>query len=470
MKSHLPEPGMPRPARRGIPPTMQRAARTVTHVVRQPPPQLARQPRILRHIVDTRGAVPLGAAVPLGLRANGRSVVSVGCVMDRFPRGSHDFVLQEILELESRGVEVHVFSLGMPDGRLDDTAFALARLRGSVCYFLADTEAGYGVPSGTTGGPDWTASESTGSGMTSSAAQWIARQVAARRIEHLHAHGATVATEVVRQAGRLTGLGYSFTAHADDLHDGAAPSLREKVLEAEFAVALSDFDHGRLIRNSGREAAGKVHCIPMGVNPEECRFSDAESHDSDSVLAVGPLVEKSGFTDLIEAIAILRDFGRVARLTIVGEGGFEKTLRDRIDRCELAGNVQLIGSVSRRELAMLMRTHTVMVLPWAADDGDRDVLANLVLEAMAGGLLVLSTDVPSIRELIDDGLSGRVIGPRDPLGLAGALETLFVSPELRKSMTWRARTKVELMFTARQNASHLARLFVEAVARKPMAT
>jgi colanic acid/amylovoran biosynthesis glycosyltransferase len=93
-----------------------------------------------------------------------------------------------------------------------------------------------------------------------------------------------------------------------------------------------------------------------------------------------------------------------------------------------------------------------------------------VLEAMAGGLLVLSTDVPSIRELIDDGLSGRVISPRDPLGIAGALETLFDSPELRERMTCRARTKVELMFTARQNASHLASLFVDAVARKPLTT
>jgi glycosyltransferase involved in cell wall biosynthesis len=379
-------------------------------------------------------------------------------------------VLQEILELESRGVDVHIFSLGMPDGRLDDTAFALARLKGPVSYFLADdTESVNGVAAGASVASDWVGSSSTGT-MTLRAAHWIAGQIAARRIEHLHAHGAAVATEVVREAGRLTGLGYSFTAHADGLQDGAAPSLREKVLDAQFAVTLSDFDQGRLIRICGRAAAEKVHRIPMGVDPEECWFSEAESHDSDSVLAVGPLVEKSGFTDLIEAIRILRDRGRVARLTILGEGGFEDTLRARIDRCRLAGSVQLIGSVSRRELAMLMRTHTVMVLPWAADDGDRDVLANLVLEAMAGGLLVMSTDVPSIRELIDDGLSGRVLSPCDPLGLAGALETLFDSPELRERMTWRARTKVERMFTARQHASHLASLFAGAVARKPVAT
>jgi colanic acid/amylovoran biosynthesis glycosyltransferase len=462
MKSHLRVQRSPRTAKRVIASGMSRGARTVAHVVRRPAP-LTHAQSFDRHV----GTIPAGA--PLGLLSKERRVVRVGYVLDRFPRGSHGFVLQEILELESRGVDVHIFSLGMPDGRLDDTAFALARLQGPVCYFLADdTESEDSESDGIKFSPDWISSETPGSGMTSRAAHWVAKQIATRRIEHLHAHGAAVATAVVREAGRLTGLGYSFTAHADGLHDSAAPSLREKVLDAQFAVTLSDFDQSRLLRICGRSAAPKVHRIPMGVDPEECWFSEAESHDSDSILAVGPLVEKSGFCDLIEAIRILRDRGRVARLTILGEGTFEEALRARIAECRLDGSVQLLGSVSHRELAMLMRAHTLMVLPWAADDGDRDVLANLVLEAMAGGLLVLSCDVPSIRELIDDGLSGRVLSPCDPLGLAGALETLLDSPELRERMTWRARTKVERMFTARQHASHLASLFMGAVARKPL--
>ena len=443
---------------------MHRPTRTVTHVPPRVPPRLARAPRF-----DEQVALNVPKSVPVGMLSSGRRGASVGYVMDRFPRVSHDFVLREILELESRGIDVHVFSLGMPEGRLDDTACALARLQSPVCYFLADTEASGGFPEGTMFAPDYTASEGTGSGMTSRAAHWVARQVEMRRIEHLHAHGAAVATEVVREAGRLTGLGYSFTAHAHDLHDGAAPSVREKVLEARFAVTLSDFDHGRLMRICGRGAADKLHRIPMSVNPEESRFSDAESHDSDSVLTVGPLVEKSGFTDLIEAMRIARDSGRVARLTILGEGEFEPTLRAWIARCGLADSVRIIPNVSRRDLAMLMRTHTVMVLPWTAEDGDRDVLANLVLEAMAAGLLVLSTDVPSIRELIDDGLTGRVISPRDPVGLAGALETFFASPRLRKSMASNARVTVEQMFAAGRNVSHLASLFVDTVVGKSLA-
>ena len=195
---------------------MHRATRTVAHVRRQAEP------------------VP---AAPGAAR--------VGYLLDHFPCGSHRFVLQEILELESRGIDVQVFSLGMPDGRLDDTALALARVHSSVCYFFADTEIGGRAPNGTmfAGGM---APEVVGSGMTSRAAHWMARHVAARNIEHLHAHGASETTDIVREAGRLTGVGYSFTVHAQDLNPRAASSVCEKVLEARFAVTLSDFDHARL--------------------------------------------------------------------------------------------------------------------------------------------------------------------------------------------------------------------------------
>ena len=97
-------------------------------------------------------------------------------------------------------------------------------------------------------------------------------------------------------------------------------------------------------------------------------------------------------------------------------------------------------------------------------------MSNVVLEAMAVGLVVLSTEVPGIRELIDDGLSGRVISPRDPLWLAGALETLFDSPELRSRMASRARSKVMRLFSAPRNVSQLARLFGRTVSRQKIAT
>ena len=438
MKTHGEGPS-PQGVPRSAPAVMPRIGRTVTRGARRP----AAGPRALPLVVQP----------------------SVAYVIDRFPRGSHGFVLHEILALESRGIDVHVFSLGMPDGCHDDTAVALARLKSPVGYFLADTEASSALAGQAMFEPDYHAPHPAGSGMTSRAAHWLARQVTARRIRHLHAHGAEAATDVVREAGRLTGRGYSFTAHARDLHDAVAPSVREKVLEAQFAVALSDFDLRRLLGMCGRGSADKLHRIPMSVDAEDYEFSGRE-HLRNAILTVGPLVEESGFVDLVEAMQILRFRGLAARATILGDGDFGVALRARIARLGLTRHVAIVPRASRRELAALIQTHTVMVLPWTADYGDRDVLSNLVLDAMAAGLPVLSTDGPSIRELIADGLNGRVFSACDPLGLAGALETFFGSAQLRESIASKARITVERVFAARRNVSQLAMLFAGATAGK----
>jgi colanic acid/amylovoran biosynthesis glycosyltransferase len=410
---------------------MPRIARTVTRRLRQSPVLSRQRPKL---VMPRRNA-------------------TVAYVIDRFPRETHSFVLHEILALEASGVDMHVFSLGMPDGCHDDTAMALSRLKTPVGYFLADPEASGGAHAG----PN----------MAMRAAQWIARRVAARGIGHLHAHGADVATDVVREAGRLTGRGYSFTAHARDLHDDVAPAVREKVLEAQFAVALSDFDFLRLYGMCGRGSADKLHRIPMSVDADDYEFCGRD-HLRNAILTVGPLVEDSGFVDLVEAMRILRDRGVTSRATILGDGPFGPALRARIERLGLTRQVAIVPRASRAEFAALIQTHTVLVQPWIAHHGDRDVLSNLVLDAMAAGLPVLSTDGPSIRELIDDGVNGRIFSACDPLGLAGALETFFGSARLRESMAANARIDVEQVFAARRNAPQLATLFAGAMARQSL--
>jgi glycosyltransferase involved in cell wall biosynthesis len=410
--------------------------------------------------VERVGELP--SPVPQRRVVTKRRGLTIGYVVDRFPRASHDFVFQEILELQSLGIEVNVFSLDMPDGRIDDTAIALARLEHPVRYFAADAE------------PDVAQirpvldADAARTATESRQAQWLASQVMAARIDHLHAHAATAPIDVARQAARLTSVGYSFTARADGL-DADGPSLRERIVDARFVVTPTDFERGHLLRLCGSEVARKLHRVAVGIDPKEYRFSEPECHDSNSVLATGPLVPTSGFTDLIDAIAILRARGRVVRLTIVGEGELEETLRTRIDR-EGLDHVQLLSGASRSQLAMLMRMHTAVVVPWVGDAADHDALAHVVLEAMAVGAVVLSTDRPGLRELIDDGLTGRVISAGDPVGLSGALETLFEYRDLRERMASRARAKVEKRFTAARNVSHLAGLFMDAVVKNGLAT
>lgn len=295
-------------------------------------------------------------------------------------------------------------------------------------------------------------------------ARSIAQEVTARGIRHLHAQLATA--DIARHVKRLTRVGYSFTVVGSSLHEAVRdPStLRDHMREAAFVIAPSNVSRDRLLSVAGSSAAAHVHRIYRGVDVERFAFCADGARDADSVLAPGPLVQASGFEDLIDAIGILRDRrpGPV-RLTIVGAGPSVQKLKARIRSRRLDDRVALLGGEAESGLAAslptLMRSHSLMALPYrrlpaSCGGGVPEVL----LEAMATGLPVVSTSVDGISEVIDDGWTGRVIAPREPQWLAGALETLLDNVRLRVRIAACARQEVERSFNRTRNTSELARL------------
>jgi glycosyltransferase involved in cell wall biosynthesis len=301
-------------------------------------------------------------------------------------------------------------------------------------------------------------------------ARWVAREVTARGICHLHAHLATA--DVARHVKRLTHVGYSFTVFGSSLEDAARhpAALRDHVRNADFVVTPSNTRRDRLLAITGPSVASHVHRIYRGVDTKEIPFFAEGGRDADSVLAVGPLVQASGFEDLIDAIGILRDRRPApVRLTIVGAGASVQKLKARIVSRRLDDRVALLGgdveSDVVRPLSRAMRTHTLMALPYRRlpSSYEGGVPAEL-LEAMAMGLPVVSTSVDAISEVIDDGWTGRLVAPRQPQWLAGAIETLLDNIRLRVRIATHARQEIERSFDSYRNASELARLLSSAAA------
>lgn len=362
---------------------------------------------------DSRGVLRLAdAARPPEKREKKTRTAPVGYVLNR-DAAQLKPVLDEILELERVGFDVHVF-------------------------FVDRDFPGY--------------------------ARWIAREVSERDIRHMHAHLATV--DVVRHVKRLTHVGYSFTltgtGRSDAWRDLAL--LRDHIREADFVVTASETSRSHLLSIVGHGAATNVFRIYRGVDLDRFPFSPEAGRDADAILAAGPLVHASGFDDLIDAMAVLREQRTTpVRLTIAGAGASAQKLKARIAARNLEDRVELLAvddtSVTRPTLVDLMRVHTVMALPYrrlpsSCDGGVPAVL----LEAMAMGLPVVSTAIDGIREVIDDGWSGRLIAPRQPQWLAGALETMLDNVRLRVRMATNARLAIERTFNQASNASELARL------------
>jgi glycosyltransferase involved in cell wall biosynthesis len=106
------------------------------------------------------------------------------------------------------------------------------------------------------------------------------------------------------------------------------------------------------------------------------------------------------------------------------------------------------------------RTADVFVLPCVvAEDGSRDITPNALIEAMAMRLPVVSTNVTAIPEIVDDGVSGLLVPPRDENALAAALIRLSKDPPLRRRLGKNARSKVEPQFDIGMNIKKFVHLF-----------
>ncbi len=381
-------------------------------------------------------------------------------MLDHLSDPSQRFVRYEILELGRYGVRVHVFVLepggdSVENPWMDGAAPSMSRIPASAFF----GEAG--------------ADSSPGRILRAQAA-WIAREVTARGIDHLHATQ-LAAADVVREVKRRTGIRYSVAAAGSEIyHDVRDPrTVRHKLADAEFVVVPSEVSRQQLLRVIGAGGIGNIHRIYRGVDLGTFRYGADQFHDSSAVLAVCPLVDESGVADLIDALAILRDRrAEGIRATIVGEGELEDDLRARIATLRLDDCVTLIrGPVDSARLLSLMRSHAVMALPYTVlPGGGRDGVPPAVLEAMAVGLPVISTSVEGVSEVLEDGWTGRLVSPHDPKWLAGAVETLLDNVRLRTRMATDARAQVESYFGLSRNVARLARLFASAPAERHIAT
>jgi glycosyltransferase involved in cell wall biosynthesis len=149
------------------------------------------------------------------------------------------------------------------------------------------------------------------------------------------------------------------------------------------------------------------------------------------VLSVGRLVEKKGYDVLIRAAAVLRGRGLPFTVRIAGEGVEWARLQRLVHELGVGEHVVFLGPLSPRELETEYESATAFALGCRQlANGDRDGLPNVVLEAMARGLPVVSTTHGAVVEAVDDGRTGLLAPPEDPEALALALERLLTQPEL----------------------------------------
>jgi glycosyltransferase involved in cell wall biosynthesis len=172
-------------------------------------------------------------------------------------------------------------------------------------------------------------------------------------------------------------------------------------------------------------------------------------------------VEKKGFGDLLEALLIVKSRGERFQCAIYGDGPLCQQLTEWIGAHGMAGEITLHGDHTQQELVSVFQNATLFVLtPIQMEDGDRDGIPNVLLEAMAVGLPVITTAVSGIPELVEDNQNGLLYQPHDVDGIASGIVELLRDAQRRGQLGAAASKKVAAQFDINQAAHRLKVLFV----------
>lgn len=416
-----------------------------------------------------------------------KSPLRVGYILRSYPRLSQTFILNEIVALEAMGVQMHIFAVTHPHEPIVQTQVAavqapvdylemaqqrswqlilwehlltllLAPVRylSTLGYLLYHREFDQG----------YTASSRFACFLQAVYLAQLLRRERQRGagIDHLHAHFAHDPTLIAQLVQRLTGISYTFTAHARDIYQIPQSALAERIKQAGAVVTCCATNVDYLKTAAPVAHHAKLRVIHNGVNLAEfqphLKSQGADQGQPPLILSAGRLVEKKGFPDLLHAYQQLKVHGYAFRSVIYGDGPMYKELAALITQLNLDNEVKLAGACTQQELQQALPYADIFALtPFVTEDGDRDGVPTVLVEAMACGVPVVSTTVAGITELVTHGANGLLAPSHDVARITTELATLLQDETQRRQLGAAARCTVAAEFDLHTGAQQLAQLY-----------
>lgn len=396
-------------------------------------------------------------------------------IVGTFPAFSTAFIDREIRSMRNRGVDLHIVAIRRPsaDQPLSEEQRELQRdvtyllpvatlqlIIGHLLFLFSRPLAFFGTLGYLLTRPHPTLKARIMTVLHFAEGVHAAYLIRNRTFDHLHAHFVDRAAIVALVASRLLNVPYSLTAHANDIYVNPV-LLPEKIEHAKFITTCTGYNHKYLNKALGSQLNGKLYLAYHGLDLSN--YEPAETPPQRTrplLLSVGRLTEKKGFSYLINACRDLKAEGYDFECHIVGPGPLQETLEAQIKQCDLEGIVTLCGGIPHEQVVEKYQRAVAFVLPCIiAKDGDRDGIPNVLIEAMAMQLPVVSTDHSGIPELVENNVNGLLVPPNDEVALRDALRKILDAPESYKDFGIRARQKVLNDFELERNTTRLHALF-----------
>ena len=256
----------------------------------------------------------------------------------------------------------------------------------------------------------------------------------------------------------IAGLGSLFLSDAPPVRcvrTALVPTLRFVFGGVSHKVIFQNNDDAkRLIKLGCVQKENAALIRGSGVDMNEFSYAAEQGEEKPSVLFCARLLRAKGIGEFVHAARILKSKGIDARFLVAGdiaEGNHDSITQEEIKDWQDEGSIEWLGH--RKDIPDLMRTCSIVTLPSYYGEGVPKVL----LEAAATGRPIVTTTMPGCKDVVEDGVSGFLVEPRDAWALAAALEKLLKDKDLRTAMGLEARKRAEEMFSLEKvNAKTLA--------------
>ncbi len=389
----------------------------------------------------------------------------LGMILKGYPRISETFISNEILLLESLGFKIHIFSMRQP--REPFCHESVKRIKAPVDYLpetllkplprflyynarLAMKRPGLYLSAVKKAFVRFARTRKAATLKHLLQGGYLVEKFLPKSgAVHFHAHFAHSPTSVAMFASLLSGLPFSFTAHAKDIYTSDPRQLREKIGLAEFVATCTEYNRKHLrgvARGNPASVATPIyriyHGIDMGLfswDPGRV-LEKARPRSPFQIMTVARITPKKGLSTVYKALKILKDRGVAFRHTLIGDGDDREELLALIRSLGLSEQTEWLGTRPHDVVLEHYRKADLFVLGCEiAKNGDRDGIPNVLVESMAMGVPAVATNVSAIPELIRTEKTGLLVGPKNPAALADAMSRLLEDENLRMRIVADAR-------------------------------
>lgn len=392
---------------------------------------------------------------------NSSSRPFLGMILKGYPRISETFISNEILLLEKMGFPIHLFSMRRPRENfthqsvnqiqagvdyLPETLLRpLPRLLYHNCLLAAQRPGAYARALKKALQRFLRTRKSATLKHLFQAGYLVRCLIPAHPSLHLHAHFAHSPASVAMFASILSGLPFSFTAHAKDIYTSDPRQLREKMALAKFVVTCTEYNR-RYLKTLSDGAPRPIYRVYHGIDTKlffQGPDISAKANQPYHILTVARLIAKKGLPTVYKALKVLKDQGVVFKHTLIGDGDEREKVIDLIKDLGLSAHARWLGTQPHEVVReQYKRAHLFVLGCEVAPNGDRDGIPNVLFESMAMGVPVVATNVSAIPELVETEKTGLLVDPGSPEIMAEAMLRMLTDADLRTRIISAARQRV----------------------------